>query len=251
MGTQLQLLGAVVNNYYNALNANRPLVNATFNDFGNYINKTYTTMNKTYGITQKQNMETLLMAVPYFNEAVWNGEKMTSGVIREDLNQMSYSLQKTIDTIFEFFQISTQTIIAYDQSFARDKCAAKNMTQMIAVPSSLSKLGPCLQQEINTVSAITPTIVATIKLLKNDLAAFNGLLNICQPTSTTCLDAFFSNAVTDLFSVITSLNMVFEYIGYVLYDANTRNQGCAALVNAEVMDNIQNLLATVTSCIMS
>ncbi|XP_052566555.1 uncharacterized protein LOC120422652 [Culex pipiens pallens] len=187
MATNLQSLSVVMGRYYTALNTDRNLVNASLNDLGYYINVTYAAMNKTYGATQP-NLVSMMQTIAYFNQTLGYGEQSVHSMISSDLSQVSSNLQQVIDTIFQSFSMSLYTMSSYDQSYTEDKCVAKNMTQMSQIPNNLGKLGPCLQQEVNTANAITPTIVATIKLLKADLIAYNNLLKICQPTSTTCLE---------------------------------------------------------------
>ena len=187
MATNLQSLSVVMNNYYTALNADRTVVNATLNDLGNYVNVAFAALNKTYGVTQPS-MSTIMPTVSTFNQTLGSGEYFINSQVLSELNQVSSQLQQAIDSIFMGFQTALYSMSSYDQSFSQEKCVAKNMTQMSVIPNSLGKLGPCLQQEVNTANAITPTIVSTIKMLKNDLLAHINLLQNCQPTSTTCLD---------------------------------------------------------------
>ncbi|XP_038121519.1 uncharacterized protein LOC6043350 [Culex quinquefasciatus] len=247
MATNLQSLSVVVNNYYNALNTDRTLVNASLNDFGYYLNVTYAAMNKTYGATQP-NLVLLMPTISYFNQTLGYGESSVNSQISSDLSQVAMNLQQTIDSIFQSFSMSLYTMSSYDQSYTEDKCVAKNMTQMSQIPNNLGKLGPCLQQEVNTANAITPTIVATIKLLKADFMAYNNLLKICQPTSTTCLEQFFSGLSMDLSNVQMALHFVQQYVNGIQQDAYTRNRICGELVRAEVQDQIMNLQSAVQSC---
>ncbi|EDS34939.1 conserved hypothetical protein [Culex quinquefasciatus] len=248
MATNLQSLSVVMNNYYNALNTDRTVVNATLNDLAYFVNVTYAKLNKTYGITQQRNMESLMMMVSYFNQTLGYGELSVNSQIASDLNQLSYTLQQAIDSIFNSFTYTTTTMSSYDQTYVQDKCLAKNITQMVNIPNSLGKLGPCLQQEVNTANAITPIIVATIKLLKNDIIAFNNLLNICQPTSTSCIEAYFSEALNDLGIIQSSLSIVQQYVSFIQYDASRRNTVCGELVKADIQDAQQNLMSAVSSC---
>ncbi|KAL1376231.1 hypothetical protein pipiens_017011 [Culex pipiens pipiens] len=247
MATNLQSLSVVMGRYYTALNTDRTLVNASLNDLGYYINVTYAAMNKTYGATQP-NLVSMLSMVEYFNQTLGYGEQSVNSMISSDLSQVSSNLQQVIDSIFQSFSMSLYTMSSYDQSYVQDKCVAKNMTQMSQIPNSLGKLGPCLQQEVNTANAITPTIVATIKLLKADLIAYNNLLKICQPTSTTCLEQFFMGLSMDLSNVQSALYFVQQYVSYIQQDAYTRNRICGELVRADVQDQITNLQSAVQSC---
>ncbi|XP_038119399.1 uncharacterized protein LOC119769808 [Culex quinquefasciatus] len=247
MATNLQSLSVVVNNYYNALNTDRTLVNASLNDLGYYVNVTVSALNKTYGATQPP-LSMIMSMAPMFNSTLSMGELTVNSMISSDLSQVSSNVQQLIDSIFQSFSMSLYTMSSYDQSYTEDKCIAKNMTQMSQIPNSVGKLGPCLQQEVNTANAITPTIVATIKQVKNDLIAYFSLMKICQPTSKTCLDQFFTYLSMDWSTLQTALYTVQQYVMYIQMDAANRNRVCGDLVRADIQDQIMNLQSTVQRC---
>lgn len=188
VATNLKSLSVVLNNYYTALNNGRTLVNGTLNDLGYYVDVTYAELNKAYGASQ-MSLSGFLPTIQYFNQSLQTGEQMVNMQISTDLSQLTNTLQQAIDTIIQTYSSSLYTLSSsMDGVFNMDICVAKNVTQMINIPSSIGKLGSCLQQEVNTANTITPIIVSTIKMFKNDLKALNAQLQICQPTSNSCID---------------------------------------------------------------
>ncbi|XP_001870945.2 uncharacterized protein LOC6043347 [Culex quinquefasciatus] len=248
VATNLKSLSVVLNNYYTALNTGRTLVNATLNDLGYYVDVTYAGLNKAYGASQ-MSLSGFLSTVQYFNQSLQTGEQMVNMQISTDLSQLTSTLQQAIDTIIQTYSSSLYTLSSsMNGVFNMDICVAKNVTQMINIPSSIGKLGSCLQQEVNTAKAITPIIVSTIKMFKNDLKALNAQLQICQPTSNSCIDQYFMNIYSEMSTIQSALSMVQQFISSAQQDASTRNRICSDLVTGDIQDAIQNIQSAVSSC---
>lgn len=183
MATNLQSLSVVMSNYYLALNAGHILVKGSLNDLADYVNVTYAAFYKAYSngyLTDNY--------AASFNNTIAFSEIMVNLPIVMDFAAVADNLKQAIDSIVQSYSTSLYSMSSYDQTFAQDKCVARNATQMSQIPNSLGKLGPCLQQEVNTAQAITPLAVSTIRVIKGDLIAFNNLLQICQTTSTSCVE---------------------------------------------------------------
>ncbi|EDS34936.1 conserved hypothetical protein [Culex quinquefasciatus] len=247
MAVNLQSLSVVMNNYYTAFDANRVLVNASLNDLGYFVNVTVSTLNKTYGASQPS-FASMVSTASYFNQSLGYGESYVNSLITSDLSTLTWNLQAAIDNIFQSFQMALYSMSSYDQSYVQDNCVAKNLTQMSQIPNSLSKLGPCLQQEVNTANVITPTIISTIQLFKKDLTAYINLLQICQPTSSSCFDQFFTMASNDFGQLWNALHMVQQYVSSAQQDAYARNKICSEMVKSDIQDAISNLQSAVSSC---
>lgn len=187
MATNLQSLSVVMSNYYLSLNAGHILVKGSLNDLADYVNVTYAAFYKAYAANHSNGYLTDNYAAS-FNNTIAFSEIMVNLPIEMDFAAVADNLKQAIDSIFQSYSTSLYSMNSYDQTFAQDKCVARNATQMSQIPNSLGKLGPCLQQEVNTAQAITPLAVSTIRVIKGDLIAFNNLLQICQPTSASCVE---------------------------------------------------------------
>lgn len=187
VATNLQSLSVVLRNYYNALDTGRTLVNASLTDLGSYVDVTYNALNNAYGASQ-MSLSGFMSSVQYFNQSLQTGEQMVNSQISTDLSQLTSTLQQVIDTIIQSYSSSLYTLSSSMNGVSMDICLERNATQMINVPNSIGKLGACLQQEVNTARAITPIIVSTINMFKNDLKSLNNQLQICQSTSSSCID---------------------------------------------------------------
>ncbi|KAL1378251.1 hypothetical protein pipiens_015710 [Culex pipiens pipiens] len=244
LSTNLQSLSIVLDNYYTALNAGKNMINAALNDLVDYVNVTYTGLINTYGTTQLS-LSGILSTVQYFNQSLQNGEQLINSQISKDMSLLTSTLQQAIDKLFQTYSSSLYTL---STPMNMDICMAKNLTQMLNIPNSIGKLGNCLQQEVNAANAITPIAVSTINMLKNDLTALNGQLQICQPTSTTCINQYFMNIYSELNTVQSALGMVQQFISSAQQDAATRNRICADLVTGDIEDALQGIQGAVSSC---
>ncbi|XP_065082676.1 uncharacterized protein LOC135705048 [Ochlerotatus camptorhynchus] len=244
MATSLKSISKVVNNYYKNLNNARNKVMPAISSLQLYVNTTYTALNSSYGATQT-GMQSIMSNVEWFSQQFTYADQMVSSMIGNDLNQLSYQLQETINQIMQSYSMLANSF-SYQEN--GDDCSVQFAGVSSSIPVQLAKFGQCLQTEVDTVPTMVAPLKAILKMAKNDLISLNKQLKICAPTSTNCIDAYFMDIYGELNSINMELYLAQSLLSNYQQDAMQRNQMCGQLITSNVQDAIQNLQMQFSQC---
>ncbi|XP_058831799.1 uncharacterized protein LOC131690227 [Topomyia yanbarensis] len=244
LSNSLQQIAGVVATYQSTLNTARNQVFVGLTDLMGWVNITYTAMNKTYGANQTM-LRDFVSNLQYFNQTIGYGDQSATSAISNDLTGLSQSLRQAIDNIIQYYNMLLGQMPYNANS---DNCTIRNATQMINVPTSLVKLGQCLQINTATVTAYVPPIMNIISVIKSDFVSFVNQLKICNAASITCQNYYFEQVYMESSTGNSMLYMLNNFISMAFQDAYNRNSFCGQLVQSDIQDAVSNLTSAFSLC---
>ncbi|XP_055629601.1 uncharacterized protein LOC129770664 [Toxorhynchites rutilus septentrionalis] len=245
LADNLKEFGTVLDKYSATLNGACKSLMDEVNDLLGHINITYTKLNEKYGASQSY-LEYLMTNMQYFNQTVSYAESSLGMEISWESIETADVLKKTVDSVLEKYDNVLRS--GYYAGDKGDACIKLNANKISAVPNALKELTQCLQTKTNTVQFAAPSAVAMVKNVKEDFTALTNLLEICDPSSTSCVNDYFSSIIEGPTRTQMELYMVFNVLGWAFDNARVNNYYCGILVDASIQDTMTDLSNSLNTC---